>query len=346
MTTQAAVLTQLKAPLEIWELEIPPLKAGQVLVKLAYSGLCHSQLNEVKGVKGEDKFIPHTLGHEGSGTVSQIGPGVTKVKVGDPVVVSWLKGAGADVPGTQYGSRHGAVNSGAISTFLHQAIISENRVIPIPSEMPLKEAALLGCAIPTGAGVVKHEMALKAGHSFALFGAGGVGLSALLAAKHAGAHPIIVVDVQDAKLQTAQKMGATHTINARSCDPAAAILEITQGKGVDFVFESAGKREAMEKAFSSLKAPGLCVLAGNLPKGEKILIDPFDLIRGKRLIGTWGGRSQIDSDVTTYAELYLNGTFDLSSLITHIVPLSEINQLLSELEAGRVGRGLIEFYNE
>jgi len=343
MKTKAAILTQLGKPLEMWELEIPALKPGQVLVKMAYSGLCHTQLNEVKGLKGEDKFIPHTLGHEGSGTVVAIGPGVTKVVEGDSVVLSWLKGKGMDVPSSQYQSLHGSVNSGAISTFLEMAVVSENRVIPIPPEMPLKEAALLGCAIPTGAGVVRREMKLKTGQGFAVFGTGGVGLSALLAAKHAGANPLIAVDVQEEKLNTAKRMGATHTVNARTQDPSLAILEITAGQGIDYVFESAGTKEAMEKAFSSLKAPGLCVLAGNLPKGEQITIDPFDLIRGKRITGTWGGASQIDTDVITYAQHFLEGSFDLTSLITHITPLSEINDLLSLLEAGQVGRGLVTF---
>jgi S-(hydroxymethyl)glutathione dehydrogenase / alcohol dehydrogenase len=341
MKTQAAVLTKLKAPLEIWELEIPPLKPGQVLVEIAYSGLCHTQLNEIKGFKGEDCFIPHTLGHEGSGTVLEVGENVTKVRQGDRVVVSWLKGAGADVPSTQYRSSRGVVNSGAISTFMHKAIISENRVIPLPPEMPLKEAALLGCALPTGAGVVKHEMGLKAGDAFAVFGAGGIGLSALIAAKQAGANPLIAVDVQEDKLQMARRMGATHIVNASEKEPIAAIMEITGGKGVDYAFESAGKKEAMEKAFCSLKAPGLCVLAGNLPKGEQIAIDPFELIRGKRITGTWGGKSQIDTDVREYAHLYLQGKLDLSSLITHIAPLSDINRLFSELDAGRVGRALL-----
>ena len=217
--TQAAVLIQLCAPLEIWELEIPHLKEGQVLVKMAYSGLCHSQLNEIKGLKGEDKFLPHTLGHEGSGYVEAIGPKVTKVRPSDPVVVSWLKGSGADIPSTQYGSKKGVVNSGAISTFLSYAVISENRLVPLPKQMPLKEAALLGCAIPTGAGVVKNEMAIPAGNSFALFGAGGVGLSALLAAKQAKAFPIIAIDVIEAKLQTARLLGATHVIHARQQEP-------------------------------------------------------------------------------------------------------------------------------
>jgi S-(hydroxymethyl)glutathione dehydrogenase / alcohol dehydrogenase len=222
--TQAAVLTHIGAPLEIWELEIPPLKAGQVQVKLAYSGLCHTQLNEIKGLKGQDPFIPHTLGHEGSGIVTAVGPNVSKVCPGDPVVLSWLKGRGADTLGIQYGSVRGVVNSGPISTFLQEAVVAENRVIPLPLAMPLKEAALLGCALPTGAGVVKHEMGLKAGDGLAIFGVGGIGLSALLAAKQARGYPLIAIDVHATKLQTALEMGATHVIHATECDPVAAIL--------------------------------------------------------------------------------------------------------------------------
>ncbi|MCH9627853.1 MAG: Aryl-alcohol dehydrogenase [Chlamydiales bacterium] len=338
MKTTAAVLTKQKEPLEIQELTIPELQPGQVLVRVAYSGLCHSQLNEINGLKGEDRFIPHTLGHEGSGVVEAIGPGVSKVKVGDHAVLTWIKGTGADVPGCCYGH----VNSGAISTFMTHAVISENRIVPIPKEMPLREAALLGCAIPTGAGVVKNEMKLHEGNSFAVFGSGGVGLSALLAAKGAKAHPIIAVDVSESKLARACACGATHTINAKERDPIAAIFEMTEGAGVDFVFESAGRRDAMEKAFGSLKAPnGLCVLAGNLPKGEQISIDPFELIRGKRIIGTWGGKSAIDQDVAHYVDLFLNKRIDLSQLITHEVPLDQINHLVDELQAGKVGRGLV-----
>lgn len=338
MKTKAAILKSLNQLLEIQELAIPKLQKGQVLVKVVYSGLCHSQLNEIRGLKGEDKFLPHTLGHEGSGVVLECGEGVSKVTRGDHVVLSWIKGKGLDASGSIYER----VNSGAISTFLTHAVIAENRVIPIPKEMPLREAALLGCAIPTGAGVVKNEMGIKEGHSFAVFGAGGVGLSALLAAKHAKAYPIIAVDVSDEKLQKAIEMGATHGVNIKNCDPVTAIFDLTSGQGADFVFESAGRKEAMEKAFASLKAPGgLCVLAGNLPKGQKIEIDPFDLIRGKKIVGTWGGKSQIDDDVKYYCELFLKKEISFDGLITHEMPLEKINDLIGELEAGKVGRGLI-----
>ena len=333
-----AVLKQTSRPLELMQLQTSSLKEGQVLVQVSYSGLCHTQLNEIFGLKGEDKFLPHTLGHEGSGIVLEVGDGVTKVKKGDHVVLTWLKGSGFDVPSTQYQSKEGTVNSGAISTFLEHAVVSENRVIPIPKEMPLREAALLGCALPTGAGVVKNEMNLQKGNSFALFGCGGVGLSALLCAVQRGAHPVIAVDVNEAKLQRALQLGATHIVDARQ-DPVSQIKQICGG--VDFAFESAGRREAMEAAFGSLKAPGLCILAGNLPKGEKISIDPFDLICGKQIRGTWGGKSSIDEDVKMYAELFLKGELRLSELITHEVPLQEINSLVDKLQQGQVGRGLI-----
>ena len=333
-----AVLKQTSQPLEMIELETASLKKGQVLVEIAYSGLCHTQLNEIFGLKGEDKFLPHTLGHEGSGIVREVGEDVSKVKPGDHVVLTWLKGAGHDVPSTQYQSKLGAVNSGAISTFIERAVVSENRVVPIPKEMPLREAALLGCAIPTGAGVVKNEMQLQKGDSFALFGCGGVGLSGLLCAVQRGAYPVIAVDVNEQKLKRAEKLGATHTVDARK-DPVSEIREICGG--VDFAFESAGRREAMEAAYQSLKAPGLCILAGNLPKGEKISIDPFDLICGKQIRGTWGGKSSIDEDVATYADLFLKGELKLTELITHEVPLSEINTLVDQLQKGEVGRGLV-----
>ena len=154
MKTIAAVLEQLNEPLKIRELTIPDLRPGQVLVEVAYSGVCRSQLLGVRGKRGPDRFLPHTLGHEGSGTVLEVEAGVTKVKPGDRVVLSWIKGNGADVPSTVYQSPEGPVNSGAISTFMHQTVTCENRVTLISDARPLREAALVGCAIPIGAGII------------------------------------------------------------------------------------------------------------------------------------------------------------------------------------------------
>lgn len=344
MKTTAAVLTEINKPLQIEELIIPELKPGQVLINVVYSGICHSQLNEIHGLKGEDKFLPHTLGHEGSGIVLETGPDVTKVKPWDHVVLTWIKGSGHDVPSTQYLRKDGTiVNSGAISTFLTHAVISENRLVPITKEMPLKEAALLGCAIPTGAGIVMNTAKVSPGSSVAILGIGGIGLSALLAAKLMGAAVIIAIDVLDYKLEQAIQFGATHIINAKKNDVLSEILEITNKLGVDYAIESAGMRESMETAFQSVRNNGgLCVIAGNLPQGELISINPFDLIKGKQIIGTWGGETQPDRDIPMYVDLYLSGKMELKTLITHTYSLKDINKVLNDLGEGRVGRILID----
>ena len=342
MKTIAAVLVETGKPLILTELEIPSLKHSQILVEVAYSGVCHSQLLEARGKRGPDRFLPHTLGHEGSGTVLEVGEGVTKVKRGDRVVLSWMKGSGADVPSTVYQSSEGFINSGAMSTFMRQTVTCENRVTPIPDAMPLREAALFGCAIPTGTGIVLNTAQVKPGSSVAVFGIGGIGLSVVLAAHLMNTTTLIAVDVFDHKLEQAREMGATHLINAREQNSLEIILGLTNGKGVDYALEAAGRPETMETAFESVRDHGgLCVVAGNLPHGERISLNPFDLIRGKRIVGTWGGETQPDHDIPIYVDLYLSGKLKLEKLITQIYGLDKVNQALVDLEHGRVGRALI-----
>jgi S-(hydroxymethyl)glutathione dehydrogenase/alcohol dehydrogenase len=344
--TTAAVLHDTGQPLHIETLSIPRLQPGQVLVDIAYSGLCGSQLLEARGRRGPDRYLPHTLGHEGSGIVLEVGRGVAKVKPGDHVVLSWIKGSGADVPSTVYGSSDGPVNSGAISTFMRRTVTCESRVIPIPDAMPLREAALLGCAVPTGAGIVLNTVKPKAGSSVAIFGVGGIGLSAVLGASLMNAATIIAVDIFDHKLEYARTAGAAEVINARRDDPLARILEITGKRGVDYAIEAAGRTEAMEAAFKAVRdGGGLCVLAGNLAYGERISIDPFDLIKGKQIMGTWGGQTQPDRDIPLYVELYLSEKLKIGLLISHTYPLEDINEALCDLEQGKVGRALIETEN-
>lgn len=345
MKTIAAVLTELKKPLKIQELIIPELKPGQVIVKMAFSGVCRSQLNEAQGLKGEDKFLPHTLGHEGSGIVEVVGPAVKKVKPGDHVVLTWIKGMGADVPSTQYKRADGSiVNSGAISTFLTKTVISENCLVKINKKMTLCEAALLGCAIPTGAGIIINTAKVTSGSSVAVFGVGGIGLSALIASKLNNASIIIAVDIHDFKLKLAKEFGATHILNASNNDILFEIRNITGGKGVDYTIEASGNRMSMELAFQSVRdSGGLCILAGNLPKGEKITIEPFDLIKGKRIIGTWGGDTNPDKDIPMYVDFYLSGILKLDKMLTHRFKLEEINTAFDIMGKGEAGRIIIEF---
>jgi S-(hydroxymethyl)glutathione dehydrogenase/alcohol dehydrogenase len=343
MITEAAILTTLRAPLLVAPITIPALKTGQVLVDVAYSGICHTQLSEVRGKRGEDKFLPHTLGHEGSGIVRALGDGVSKVSVGDHVVLTWIKGIGADVGSTHYTGSIGAINSGAISTLMRTTVISENRVVKVAPELPLREAALLGCAVPTGAGIIFNTAKITQGSSVAIFGAGGIGLAAILAAKAAGASMIIAIDIFDHKLQQAKALGATHLCNAKTTPPLQAILQHTSNRGVDFSVECAGHPETMENAFRAVADKGgLCILAGNVAFGETISINPFDLIRGKKIMGTWGGETDPDRDIPQYAERYLNKNWDISQLVSHEFSLAQVNDAFDALERGEVARAIIK----
>ena len=346
-TTQAAVLFTPCTPLSLLTLSLPPLQPEQVLVKVAYSGVCRTQLLEMQGKKGPDRFLPHTLGHEGSGVVVDIGARVKKVQRGDHVVLSWIKGCGGEVGATRYESEQGWINSGALSTFMTHTVTCENRVTPIPEAMPLREAALLGCAVPTGAGIVFNSTHINRDSCIAVFGLGGIGLSAVMAAGSLKANKIIGVDISNYKLEQARKIGATHTIHAQIRDVKREILGMTEGRGVDYAIEAVGSREAMEIAFSVVRPNGgLCVLAGNVPHGEIISIDPFDLIKGKRLIGTWGGGTVPERDIRLYTEKFLNGVLPLERLITHESPLEEINEVVRAMDAGEVGRALIKMSHE
>jgi len=227
---------------------------------------------------------------------------------------------------------------------MEKAVVSENRVIPIPHDVSLREAALLGCAVPTGAGVIFNDMKIKQGQSLIVFGIGGIGISALMAAHFVGAFPIIAVDVQSDKLERAQKFGATHVIHSGLDDLKAKLAEILNGKGADFSLECAGRKEVMEAAIDSVKpGGGCCVIAGNLPKGERIQLDPFDLIRGKRIIGTWGGGANIDQDVHHYVNIFLKQESPIKKMISHTITLEEINTLMEALNKGQIARGLIQF---
>lgn len=340
--TTAAVLTVLGQPLELRSLTVPDPGAGQVLVDVAYSGVCHSQLHEVRGRRGPDRFLPHTLGHEGAGRVLAVGSGVTKVAPGDHVVMTWIRGSGADVPAASYRDSTGVVNSGAISTFMKQALISENRVVRIGREVPLRAAALLGCAIPTGAGVALSSLAEGGAQSVAIFGVGGIGLSAVIGAVLRGAAPIIAVDVSQSKLELAKRAGATHLIDASHEDVSARIKEATQNKGVDVAIEAAGTAKTMETALRVVRdRGGVSVVAGNLAQGGTFAVDPMDLIRGKQLRGTWGGETDPDRDIPMYAGMISSGKLDLEWLITHEYPLEGINAALDDLEGGKVGRAMI-----
>ena len=342
MKTRAAILWETHKPLVIEDIEVPALKKGQVLVKVLYSGVCRAQYNEMIGLKGPDRFLPHTLGHEGSGIVVDTGKGITKVKKGDYVCLSWIKGKGLDGLNSQYRSGGRVINAGAVTTFSDYAVVSENRVTKISKAMPADIASIVGCAVATGCGIVRNTLSASKGSSIVVFGAGGVGLSAVMGAKYQGCGPIIAVDVADSKLRFANAMGATHGINAARASVLKEILAIAPG-GVDFAVDASGSKTAMETGFSCVKDNGGCfVIAGNLSRDERIEIHPFDLIKGKNIRGTWGGETDPDRDIPRYARAFSQGKLPINKLITHRFGLEDINKAFDVLIEGGAGRVILE----
>jgi len=343
MLTRAAILFELNKPLRIEEIEIPLLEPGQILVRVAYSGVCHSQLMEVKGQRGKDLYLPHLLGHEGSGEVVEIGKLVKKVKIGDKVALTWIKGEGANCPGAKYKFGDQIINAGGVTTFSEYTVVSENRCVKIPDDFPLDVASIIGCAVLTGAGMVLNTIKPKPENSIAIFGAGGgIGLSAVMGAKICNCSKIIAVDIDNTKLNLAKELGATHIINAKECDPLSIIKDLTDGVGLDFAVDSAGRTQTIETAFNSVRRNGgLCVFASHPSAGEKIQIDPYELICGKQIRGSWGGESDPDRDVSRFIDFYNTGKLPLNKMISHKFNLKEINNALSELVQGSLGRIIV-----
>lgn len=348
MKTTAAVLVEPGRPLELIELEVPTLKPGQVLVEVAFSGVCHTQVLECRGYRGDDPYLPHCLGHEGSGTVREVGVGVTKVRAGDRVILSWIKGSGMDVPQTLYQWNGRTVNAGGVTTFMTHTVVSENRLTVIPnvgeqgSGVAMEHAALIGCAVPTGVGAVLNVAQARPGQSVAVFGLGGVGLCAVAGAALSANAPIIGVDVQPHKLELAVRCGATHCVCAAEKDPVAESRSLCPG-GVDFAIEATGRPAVMLQALASVRNQGgAAVVIGNARYGEQLVVDPRELNHGKRLLGTWGGDSQPDRDYPRYCRLLEAGKLVLGPMLSAPYRLADINRALDDLEAARVARPLLD----
>jgi len=364
MKTSAAILQSLNTPLEVKVIDLPDLLSGQVLVKVHYSGVCRSQLMEVKGGRGPDPWLPHLLGHEGSGEVLAIGDGVTKVKPGDAVILGWLKGSGLEAPGARYRCGDEIINSGRVTTFSTHTIVSENRVTLKPDELPMDVAVLFGCALPTGAGMVINQVQPLSGATVAVLGLGGVGLSALMALKGFDCAQVIAIDISAEKLALAKELGATHTLQVGQTTsqipdstlagtdqphPQASgqnpiydqVMALTKA-GVDICIESAGTVATIELGFSLIrKGGGRLWFASHPPEGEMISLAPHELISGKHIFGTWGGSSFPDRDIPRMTEVFRKGNVPLDRLLTQRYSLDQVNQALADLESGRVFRPLL-----
>ena len=338
---KAAILTEQNAPLVVADVDVPDLDVGQVLVDLSYSGICGKQLEEISGKRGPDAYLPHLLGHEGAGVVTSIGPGVKKVNAGDHVVLHWVKGSGIDSAPPRYNWDGTSVSAGWVTTFSQHTVASENRVTVIDPDIDLEVAALLGCAVTTGLGIVFNNAALMPGQSIAVFGVGGIGLNVLQGATLVNAYPIVGIDLHDNKLEQAKEFGATHTVNASKQDVEAFLRDLVGPKGYDATVDLTGNSGVREVAYAVTSDTGKTVLAGVPDHQEKITIDSFPLHFGRKIFGSHGGETRPDVDIPRYLDLYKLGKLKLKEQITHRFDLDDINQAIDVVKSGDAGRCVI-----
>jgi S-(hydroxymethyl)glutathione dehydrogenase/alcohol dehydrogenase len=341
MKTAAAILVEQRKPLVIGEVELPALKRGQVLVEIHATRVCGSQIGEIDGVKGPDKFLPHLLGHEAGGIVLEVGADVTHVALGHRVVCHWRPGAGIDAGGSVYSWNGRKLNAGPITTFQRYAVISENRLTKVPPDTDFELCCLLADTLTTGFGIINNDAKVKAGESVVIFGVGGIGLGAVLGAKLAGAKPIIGIDLHDHKLAKAGEYGLTHTVNASRENAAERVKEILGGLA-DVTIDGTGKPKVIETAYDLAKLRGgRCVLFGVMPKDQRVSIHTLPLHFGRTLTGSEGGQSRPDQDIPSILRWLGQERVDCHGFVNHWAPLESLAEVIAAMRSGEVIHAIV-----
>jgi S-(hydroxymethyl)glutathione dehydrogenase/alcohol dehydrogenase len=364
--TRAAVLERVGAPLEVTELELAPPGPGEVLVRLHASGVCHSDQNAIDGTA--ETPCPAVLGHEGGGVVAAVGPGVTRVAEDAHVALSWAPSCGRcpecldDLPhlcgtawpmmakgtlmdGTSRLSRGGDVvyHYSFLSTFADYAVVPEASCVVIPDDVPLEIAGLVGCAVTTGICAVWRSAQVRPGQRAAVIGCGGVGLSAVIGLAAVGAAPIVAVDVDPSKLEAALSLGATDAVEwAGSPEATAEAVQAVSG-GVDVAIEATGRSEAMLAAFLSTRRRGTAVFIG-IPREDAVVPLPALSIprMERRVMGALYGSARPDRDFLVILDQYRRGRLPLDRLVSHRLPLDEIEQAFALLRSGSSLRTVLD----
>ncbi|MCP3822578.1 Zn-dependent alcohol dehydrogenase [Streptomyces sp. A3M-1-3] len=357
---RAAILPAVGSPLEIAEIELPEPGPGQVRVRLAAAGVCHSDLSLSNGTMRVP--VPAVLGHEGAGTVVSVGEGVGHVAPGDGVVLNWapscgtcrhcglgevwlcanaLAGVGNIHARTAEGTElHPGLN---VAAFAEETVVAANCVLPVPDGIPLTEAALLGCAVLTGYGAVHHSAQVRPAESVAVFGVGGVGLAVLQSARIAGAGPVVAVDVSPAKEELARAAGATEFLIA-SDTTAKEIRGLTGGYGADVAVECVGRAATIRTAWESTRRGGRTTVVGIGGKDQQVTFNALEIFHfGRTLSGCVYGNSDPARDLPILAEHIRAGRLDLNSMVTERISLDGIPAAFDNMLAGKGGRALVVF---
>ncbi len=344
MKTPAAILVEQRKPLVIDEVEVPVLRRGQVLVEIHATRVCGSQIGEIDGVKGPDRYLPHLLGHEAGGIVLEVGTDVTHVAPGDRVVCHWRPGAGIDAGGSVYDWHGKPVNAGPITTFQRHAVISENRLTKVPADTDFELCCLLADTLTTGFGIINNDAKVKAGESVVIFGVGGIGLGVVLGAKLAGADPVIGIDLHEHKLAKAAEYGLTHQINASRENAADRVKEILGGLA-DVTIDGTGNPGVIETAYDLAKLRGgRCVLFGVMPHDQRVSIHTLPLHFGRILTGSEGGQSQPDKDIPKILGTLAAQGFDWRGLVSHRSVMQAVNENTAAMRAGSVVNAVLHMH--
>ena len=345
---RSAVLIKNNSNLKILELNFnDQLKKGQVLVKIYYTGICGSQIGEIEGIKGKDKYLPHLLGHEATGLVIKIGKGVKKVKKNDKVILHWKQANGLSSENPEFFYKNKKINAGPIATFNEYAIVSENRLSKIPRGIKMREAVIFGCAATTGFGVVNYNAKIKKNESVVVFGSGGVGLNIIQSAYLKSAHPIIAVDIFENRLKFAKKFGATHFLNTKNKTNKLIFNEIsklTNNKGPDVFIDNTGNTKIIELGYSLINSKkGRLILVGVPNYKKKISIKTLPLHLGKKIIGSHGGNIKPNRDIIKIVTNFKENKVNLGKFYVKEYKLNQINKAISDMKFGKIsGRCLIK----
>jgi S-(hydroxymethyl)glutathione dehydrogenase/alcohol dehydrogenase len=343
ITFKAAILEKSNSDLIFDDIHFSgDLKAGQVLVRVFYSGICGAQINEIQAVKGPDKFLPHLLGHEGYGEVIAVGELVKTVTKGDKVILHWMPGSGIQSDPAQYIWKGKALNAGWVTTLSEYTIVSENRCTKIETNLSPIYLPLLGCAATTAAGVLANDCQIKLGDSLVVLGTGGVGLLIIEAARASGAYPIIGVDIHEKKLTEAKNLGAHNVVRVETSDIFHEIVSKLSNKSPEIVIDTTGAKEMIELAYRLISKRGKAILVGVPKHNEPVLIDSLPLHFDSEITGSRGGQTKPEIDIQKYVNLAEAGIYRFNKLPISLFPLSQINSGIENLKSGQVGRVVID----
>ena len=366
MRTKAAIVYKFNEPVVVEEIDLRPPRESELMIKIAASGICHSDYSVMTGTIPHD--LPEVLGHEGAGTVVEVGPGTEGYKVGDRVMLPFVSSCGKcdrcksghpTLCEVHFSGKRGQLIDGScrfhkgnqdiyqfsrIGTLSEYTVVHTNSVLPLPDGYTFEHAALLGCGVTTGVGAVTRTAKVPAGSTVAVIGCGGVGLNVIQGARLAGASQIIAIDQVPSKLDQAKQFGATDCLNSKDADAVEAVKNLTDGKGVNFSFEAIGLPVTIEMAYNMLSVGGNAVIIGITGVRDTITIPAvFIPVWERKITGSFFGSCLPSEDMPYLLNLYKQKKLMLDELVSQYYDLEEINQAFRDMEVGENIRGMVLF---